>query len=134
MDNNKERNLKYKATHKKEISAYRKSIKNLPKTRFLKYSYNARKRGYIFDLSEEQFCALINMECHYDGSSGFIGVDRKDNLIGYTIENCVPCCSICNRMKGTIPYDEFIETCSKISKMRATEMEDKTNNICSKTI
>ncbi|MGJ4945153.1 HNH endonuclease signature motif containing protein [Bradyrhizobium sp. HKCCYLS1011] len=36
------------------------------------------------------------------------GIDRKDNGQGYTIENCVPCCSVCNHAKHTMGYEQFI--------------------------
>lgn len=35
-------------------------------------------------------------------------LDRKNNSIGYTKENCVVCCSLCNYIKGkTLTYDEM---------------------------
>jgi hypothetical protein len=58
---------------------------------------------------------LFKKECYYCGEknyacindyiddkckSKFCGIDRMDNNIGYTIDNCVPCCIICNMMKG----------------------------------
>ena len=35
-------------------------------------------------------------------------VDRKNNTIGYTLENSVPCCIICNKGKSTFSYEFFI--------------------------
>jgi len=37
------------------------------------------------------------------------GVDRVDNTKGYTKENCVPCCKICNRLKSDLTKEEFEE-------------------------
>lgn len=37
------------------------------------------------------------------------GIDRVDNSVGYVLSNCVPCCSTCNRMKGTMSSEEFKE-------------------------
>lgn len=44
------------------------------------------------------------------------GIDRKDSGRGYYQENCLPCCKICNVMKSTMSYNDFIEHCIKISK------------------
>ena len=32
---------------------------------------------------------------------------RLDNYKGYTIDNCVSCCKICNRAKGSLPLETF---------------------------
>jgi hypothetical protein len=44
------------------------------------------------------------------------GIDRVDSNIGYTLENCVPCCEAVNRMKMDLSKEEFIELCREISK------------------
>jgi len=69
------------------------------------YKNHAKRRRISFELSFESFINLTQQRCHYCGSesSNFLkvsgnggfkynGIDRKDNTIGYTIENCVPCC------------------------------------------
>ncbi len=43
------------------------------------------------------------------------GIDRKNNNIGYTLENCVSCCDICNYMKSTYSELEFLTHIEKIS-------------------
>ena len=37
------------------------------------------------------------------------GVDRVDSNKGYEMDNVVPCCSMCNRMKNKYTYKEFID-------------------------
>lgn len=37
------------------------------------------------------------------------GVDRLDSNKGYEMDNVVPCCSMCNRMKNKFTYKEFID-------------------------
>ena len=44
------------------------------------------------------------------------GIDRLDNSIGYTVENCVPCCAQCNTMKMDYTLDEFINHIYAITK------------------
>lgn len=91
---------------------------------YLTYRTNARKRQYDFNLTRTQFDEIIVKDCHYCGKSKsqissppakkkskpfiYTGIDRVDNAIGYTIENCVPCCNICNKAKGTLSYFEYL--------------------------
>lgn len=44
------------------------------------------------------------------------GIDRKNNVVGYTPENCIPCCFVCNKAKGERDMNEFVEHCKMISK------------------
>lgn len=78
------------------------------------YKRNADRRGYDFDLTDEEFRDMTKQECHYCGSEKGIGVDRMDNSIGYTIGNSVPCCNICNRAKHTMSYLKYTNWISKI--------------------
>jgi phosphopantetheine adenylyltransferase len=74
-----------------------------------------------FTLTFEQFKELIFKPCVYcgaekinqtkyqrgEGTLHWNGVDRVDSSKGYTIDNVVPCCKICNRAKGTKSVEEF---------------------------
>jgi hypothetical protein len=76
-----------------------------------------------FDLTIEQAEALFKGDCHYCGQAPkqvsyaenmygeyvYNGIDRRDNSKGYTVENCVSCCGICNHMKWTLGEKEFLE-------------------------
>lgn len=89
-----------------------------PNERFKAYKRGALRRGYIFELTEEQFLSMWGKTCFYCNSiiEG-IGVDRKNNSIGYTILNVVSCCTSCNRMKGDMNVEEFIEKCRLIADL-----------------
>lgn len=92
------------------------------------YRRGAIQRGYSFKLSESQFLDLIAQDCHYcgsepsnvlnhKGSNGSViynGIDRKNNKIGYTASNCLPCCKLCNMMKHSASYEGFLEQVFKI--------------------
>jgi len=94
------------------------------------YKLNAKKRGLSFLLTDDQFRDITQMECHYcgshlsmtkvngrgNGSFRHNGVDRVDNESGYTLDNCVPCCDICNRAKAAMKYSDFIQWISKIKE------------------
>ena len=77
------------------------------------YLNTAAKRDYEFALTKEQFRQIIIMPCIYcgawltntyhkkdhNGDFKYTGIDRYDNDKGYTVENSVPCCRVCNRVK-----------------------------------
>ena len=80
-----------------------------------RYRRDAKSRGYDFLLTNEEFDYLIQGECFYCGSQKqskqmynfreevfYTGIDRVDNSIGYTVENCVPCCKNCNSLKKAV--------------------------------
>ncbi len=94
------------------------------------YKRSARTRGYDFDLTKEEFKKIATKPCYFCGDDSkqnyhkkkaanghwyFTGIDRYDNDKGYSVENCVPCCSLCNTMKMALPVEMFIEHIKKIS-------------------
>lgn len=99
------------------------------------YRHNAVKRGLRFDLTVEEFATLTQGQCHYCGVSpqqGFDnprrngvyvynGIDRIDNVLDYTIENCVPCCGICNRAKSNLSIDEFEAWLERLLRFQLTK-------------
>ena len=77
------------------------------KYRFILCKINAKKRGYSWKLSFARFKMLLSLECLYCGGT-VTGLDRVDNLIGYTKANSVPCCGECNQLKASLGIIEFI--------------------------
>lgn len=106
----------------------------LRKALFLEYQSNADSRHHDFELTFDQFNNLISGNCAYCDSEPRIkngghfekrkhkgqpdlytnGIDRVDSSRGYTIDNCVSCCSKCNRMKNVYSKDEFLSHIEKI--------------------
>lgn len=85
---------------------------------FYEYLRGAKKRGYNFELSFENFKKLVTSQCYYcdlPRRKYFVGIDRLDNNMGYTKENSVPCCYICNIMKNTLNEATFILMCAHIA-------------------
>jgi hypothetical protein len=95
------------------------------------YKANAKARGLVWELSDEQFKILTSAKCYYTGNppsriqrskSGskdmyvYNGVDRLDNTEGYTIKNCVPCCFEVNSMKRDFSKEKFIALCIKVAE------------------
>lgn len=50
------------------------------------------------------------------GKSNAYNLDRKNNKLGYTKDNCVVCCKGCNLLKSHFGVDEFLLRIGKISK------------------
>ena len=90
---------------------------------FYRYKRCAAKRGYSFELNIDEFKELVVKPCIYCGDSLtnfsrrnlrtmkeaflYTGIDRYDNSLGYTVENSVPCCKICNRIKTNMSIGEL---------------------------
>jgi hypothetical protein len=76
------------------------------------YKRSAETREIDYNLSDEETKQFLKNECFYCkdiSDNGYLnGIDRKDNNIGYDIDNCVTCCKMCNISKKTMSVDEFI--------------------------
>lgn len=95
---------------------------------FLLYKKGARNRGHSFDLSKDQFRWITSQGCYYcgdaltntrrsprtNGEYKYTGIDRVDNSKGYEIDNCVPCCRVCNKMKSGMGVKDFLVQIEKI--------------------
>lgn len=76
----------------------------------------AKDRNFSYDLPDDIGEKLLQQPCHYCGSTEFIGLDRIDSTQGYSENNCVSCCKICNKMKNNFSYKDFLTKVHKIYK------------------
>lgn len=100
-EENPEKMLVLKESHKKSASH-----------QYQIYSKNAIKKNVEFSLIFEDFQTITNNNCFYCDESnprGFQGIDRKDQTVGYVRENCIPCCKMCNYLKGSLHKNVFLE-------------------------
>ena len=93
------------------------------------YKASARKRGYSFSLTKDEFKRIVLSNCFYCGiepsnelllggkytkkgqqHAKFIhnGIDRVSNSLGYELTNCIPCCKQCNIAKNILGLNEFL--------------------------
>lgn len=79
----------------------KKCQNNSKENKYNIYKKGAKSRNIIFNLSKEQFYNLISQPCYYCGEKekDYNGIDRVNSQQGYEINNCVPCCEYCNKMK-----------------------------------
>jgi len=91
---------------------------------FTKYRDRDKQRGFEMGLTVDQFRELIFSDCRYCGGMPDQGiktpymqewyfmrntVDRVDSKKGYTEENSVPCCLICNMNKGNSNVFDWLQ-------------------------
>lgn len=97
---------------------------------FAIYQQSAKRNHRVWELSKGWFKYLTQCDCYYcgnppsnpyrslngcKGAYTYTGVDRVDNTIGYTVFNCLPCCAVCNRMKGVLGMAVFLAHARKIA-------------------
>lgn len=91
---------------------------------FWSYKDRAKKKGLPFEISREQFDKFRLTPCRYCqravDAMNKSGVDRVDNALGYTMSNCVACCSECNLMKRHRSHDEFMSTIFRVANKAPT--------------
>jgi len=101
----------WRAKHLERLNL--KNSQGVNRYRYLKYS--AKKRGLVLDLTWAQYLekmdAAVCHYCHGPLSKSGGGLDRKNSALGYSWENSVPCCKICNLVKGNerISYCGMVE-------------------------
>lgn len=75
---------------------------------------SARQRGIEYRLTEEQLRELYFSDaCHYCKRTRkelgtLMGIDRKNNDLGYLPDNILPCCTDCNNLKKDMTYEGFV--------------------------
>jgi len=95
-----------------------------------KMKFRADKRNFEWSLTVDQVRTLFEQSCYYCGikpqqkifmrscygSYNYNGLDRVDSSKGYSIENVVPCCGICNVAKNSMTVDQFREWTTRLYK------------------
>jgi 5-methylcytosine-specific restriction endonuclease McrA len=108
----KEYSKNYYRTHKKWWYDWQKEYNKTTKGKFTILRHAAKKRGVEITLTFEEFSEIVRSGiCHYCSEPSYTdcgyGVDRVDNRLGYIPDNCVPCCTSCNRKKGALELAGF---------------------------
>ncbi len=82
------------------------------RSRLKMYKYNAKTRGHVWALTDEQARGLFLSPCFFCGKASELprlnGIDRMANLAGYEAGNVLPSCWVCNRAKGKMSVEEFL--------------------------
>ena len=106
-----------------------------------RYIKSALDRQIVWALSPEEFLQIVEQDCTYCGKPPreykakqfgrrgrtvkalMNGIDRIDSKQGYYMNNVVPCCSVCNRMKMATDVHTFFEHCRAV--VRRLELTEK---------
>lgn len=88
------------------------------------YRFRAKYRNFEFEFTKDEFRSITQKNCFYCGIEPFQvarptinffgdyiynGIDRIDSSKGYTKENSVPCCGICNIAKNKYTKEFFVD-------------------------
>lgn len=79
--------------------------KELVRRRYRELLHAAKRRKLEVTLTPDEYRQVTSNVCFYCGGDlPFIGsgLDRKDASVGYSMDNVVPCCRLCNRIKSDI--------------------------------
>lgn len=96
-----------------------------------KYRWGASVRDLDFNLTLDDFKTLVRGNCAYCARPPFKshksvlvnGIDRIDNALGYSVGNCVPCCTDCNLAKGVMSRYDFIISVQQIANHLSLNMD-----------
>jgi len=86
---------------------------------FEQYRTTAKRNCREWSISLAEFTAFVTASCHYCGTEPGIllnGIDRKDNSQGYTLQNSLTCCRICNYAKRDSSYADFLAWIRKAAR------------------
>lgn len=90
------------------------------KGRFTSAKWRALKQRRItWTISKKEYDKLLGQKCFYCGgklSKSGVGLDRIDNKKGYTINNVVPCCGLCNSTRSNRFTVEQMKQIGKLIK------------------
>lgn len=105
-----------------------KGYEDIPGKLYSQFRDNAARRGLEFSVSIEQLWDAWKSQegrCRYSGRLLSLGhdasLDRRDNLIGYTLDNVQWVHKDVNRMKSNFSEEYFLEMCKDIGVKNATQ-------------
>jgi len=119
-----------KTTHQGNTYRRKSFGENSLNTLIKRYKRDAKIRNIDYILTRTDFVSLTSADCFYCGAKPstvmkvpnsygdytYNGIDRVDNNIGYTINNCVPSCKECNSKKNAITKEMIYKLYHKLFK------------------
>lgn len=125
----KKRVMKWNASDKGKnaINKYQKTARG----RYAFSTNRAKRQNKEFSISFNDYEHLMDKPCYYcntslNGEYG-VGLDRIDNSKGYSLENVLPCCGNCNKIKGAnITVNEMLVIAKLLKEMRNENGKEET--------
>jgi hypothetical protein len=93
---------------------------NVEAASWIKLGCRVKELGLAISFDKEHFIKLRSQPCYYCGDSEYYktnigyGLDKIVPSKGYVLENLVPACGPCNRMKMDDSQEEFYNRCKLI--------------------
>lgn len=125
IDKARAASLRWNRENKERVALAKKKWRASSNGRYSNLISNAKVTGREVQITLEQWLDITSKPCTYCGGEclselvGY-GVDRIDSTKGYTLENSVPCCQICNAMKSNLELDLFLSHIDKVNKWSNT--------------
>jgi hypothetical protein len=108
----------YRSSHREYFDKINEEHRKDIHRKYYTCQYRAKRDRIGFDLTFDECVEMFRGKCTYCGlipSNGdLLGIDRLFSEYAYTSDNCVPCCEMCNFMKGTLYPIVFIYKCENI--------------------
>lgn len=57
---------------------------------------------------------ITSRNCYFCNSEPKNKIGKRDNTLGYTVENTIACCKYCLVMKGKLDIDQYVDQLNKI--------------------
>ena len=113
---------------KRELSSkYNKTLKYKIIHILNAYEKFDKKRNYKFSLTKEDMELALSSVCTYCGFPS-TGMDRIDNNLGHTKDNCVPACMHCNIARmNNFTHDEMFVIGNAIRDVRLLRLTNEDN-------
>jgi len=111
---------------KGRLRNYQAEAKRNLETNWNMFQSKTNKRQKECNLTKEQYFELIQkpcVYCSYYDENEINGIDRVNNSVGYTLDNCVTACKHCNRMKHILHPVFFVGKAQLISKHQKRLLE-----------
>ncbi len=91
-----------------------------------RYRERAIKKMLEFSITKDEFAVITAKACYMCGKQCSTthknGIDRYDNNLGYTIDNCRPCCGECNYMKREYSYADVFDKFMSIHRHKTVSV------------
>lgn len=99
----------YVSRNKGKVTSYNRSFNQSVEGKYRLLKYRHTKRGWSDELlTLNDYRKLSLLSCFYCDAPTNGGLDRADNNLGYSLNNVVPCCELCNHMKWKLTQSNFL--------------------------
>jgi hypothetical protein len=100
-----------------KIKEYKQKWSQSVEGKYCSYKSSAASREISFDLTMEEFNNFWQAPCAYCGDEiNTIGLDRIHNQNGYSMNNILSCCQICNQAKNKLSFDNWVGWIDRIAR------------------